>query len=366
MVDKKVKTNKKKKESKTEESKEQKVETCKTVKNGCYCKFFIIIILAFLVAKETKDYWIEYIPQEYQVYFESGDSKNNENDMPFTTNMLQPMANDISVLQNQMNEILNKKESKNIISEEEFIKLNNLVIGVNQKLLDIEKRETEVNKIIESLKLEDKEIKASRADASTVLALLTRVDNLERALEKVATKSDEGTIMLMAVMQLKEAVYRGGNFDVELETVSIIVKNDKKAKEYVSEINKFVDTGVVKKEFLISSFDKYANEMIKHSQKLNEQSLKDKVANKLMKLVNFRRLDVDDSNSVESVVVRVQKYLGNGDIKRAYDELKRMEDIESLKLSKEWQEKAEAFMVVDNAISKLTSMSLAQIKADRL
>lgn len=66
----------------------------------------------------------------------------------------------------------------------------------------------------------------SKADVATVLGLLTRVDKLEDKLDKMAKVTDEGALILTAVMLVKDGAERGGSFEYEIEVLQQIASDN--------------------------------------------------------------------------------------------------------------------------------------------
>ncbi len=356
MVDKKVKNQNKKQDENKEVKKEtvkKEQEICK-VKSVCgFWKSVIVLIIIVFVLEHSVGLWGDLVPEKYRDYFMDQGIEVVDNSQE-----LDILRGEVVVLENKVLELSNKKDDE--------ININSLVANVDEKILVIENQNKQVQKNIETLQVENKEIRASMASAASVLGILTRIDKIEQRIEKMSAKSDKGAIMLMSVMQLKEAVYRGDDFSVELETVSLVTKGNRDAKMQIDEIYKYMKTGIFKKEILIEEFDKYRKDMINASLGDEKTSMGDKVLAKLRELVNFKRLDVEDEESVEVIVNNVKAYLKYKDINAAYKELMKIKEVEILQISEKWQKQVKAVMAVDSAISKLSAMAMAQIKADRL
>ncbi len=100
--------------------------------------------------------------------------------------------------------------------------LNSLPVGENEAV-DLSRFEDK----LEAIEKQNLNVIDSKADVATVLGIITRLDKIEERLDTLAKISDDGALVLTAVMMVKESSENGTNFVYEAEILQQLAKNDK-------------------------------------------------------------------------------------------------------------------------------------------
>lgn len=96
----------------------------------------------------------------------------------------------------------------------------------------------ELNQKFENLEKTNLGIIAGKADASTVLGIVSHLDKLEEKVNVLARVTDESALILTAVMMVKDSAERGGAFEYEAAILNQLAQNNLKIKPAVEVIEK--------------------------------------------------------------------------------------------------------------------------------
>ena len=129
------------------------------------------------------------------------------------------------------------------------VQLNSLPAGENEAV-DLSRFEDK----LEAIEKQNLNVIDSKADVATVLGIITRLDKIEERLDTLAKISDDGALVLTAVMMVKESSENGTNFVYEAEILQQLAKNDKDIQSDVETIARAAREGVKPLSYLNREF----------------------------------------------------------------------------------------------------------------
>lgn len=280
-------------------------------------------------------YWLYLNPQIWQRPGAEDNSQTNNNEaLIMQINQLQ---NQVAVLQSQM---LERAEPDMSVFEEK----------------------------VERLEKQNTNVIDSKADASIVLGMLTRVDKLENRLDKLAKISDDGALILSAAMLVKQAAEEGGNFIYEAEVLNQLTPKESSIQKDVSIIAEYARNGVSSKADLIREFKKiYAQ-----SQKIEEepaQNWKERFNAKLNEYIKVSKAG-DKEQKVENndELSQMARLVADGQIKKVVGLIESSESdaIKQNQSLQEWLVDARNMLSFKQAIRNIAAYSLAEMKVNNL
>ena len=361
---KEIKENKEKAmDKKCAEAKEIK---CVSGKKCGFVKFVLFVaIIGYGAAVINKDK----LPEEFQKYIMNFDlSQNHSQNVQNLENQIGSLNEKIYNLENrldnqnyenQLNQINQKLEVNTTLSQ-------NLADN-NQRLL---KLNDEVKKYLEDtnfLKGEVKQVKVSAAPASVVLSMVNRIDSNEAKIKTLSKQSEDGALILMGTVLIKDAMERGETFYMEAQILKEIAKNSKDVQSEIKVIEEFANKKLSSKEYLVKEFEVIANDAVSISKLKDENDWKGKVYNKFKSLVKVRKtgLVAEEDMSFEAVLARAENYIEDGQIEKAVKEVEKTNQEKGILKNSGldvWLVKAKDRVKIDNAISNILAKSLAVIK----
>ncbi len=210
----------------------------------------------------------------------------------------------------------------------------------------------------------------SKADASAVLGLAVRLDEAENKLKLVSRATDENALVLTAVMMVKEASGRGGNFVYEAEVLQQLVQNNPRLAEPLAVIAKTASSGIVTNARLINEFESIYGAILKKQKDAAAQTWKDRIFSKLSDFVKVRK--VNEAEEAEMQILQnlknIRDLVREENFIQAAEELRLPENetlLEDVGLRK-WQEKALAKVDFEQAVGRISTYSLAAMKVNAI
>ena len=167
------------------------------------------------------------------------------------------------------------------------------IYGLKKELSDLNSADNSVSIMdieglenrFESIEKTNLGILEAKADASTVLGIVTRLDKLEEKVDTLARVTDDSALILTAVLMVKDTAERGTIFSYEAEILSQLAQNNVKIKEPIAIIEKTAVEGIKSDVFLVNSFASIYREVSKEQNKEFEKNWKDSVNNKLNEFI---------------------------------------------------------------------------------
>ena len=210
----------------------------------------------------------------------------------------------------------------------------------------------------------------AKADASTVLGIVTRLDKLEEKVDTLARVTDDSALILTAVLMVKDTAERGTIFSYEAEILSQLAQNNIKIKEPVALIEKTAEVGVKSDVYLVNKFADIYDEISKQQKKEFEKTWKDRINSKLNEFIKVRRTNQ-----------KIPEFEGNkqlNDIKNLVDEedfagalvlLNSSENkiwVDKYQSLQEWIKQVQNKIDFNMAIKQIANNSLAVMKVNSI
>lgn len=249
------------------------------------------------------------------------------------------------------------------------VQLNSLPAGENEAV-DLSRFEDK----LEAIEKQNLNVIDSKADVATVLGIITRLDKIEERLDTLAKISDDGALVLTAVMMVKESSENGTNFVYEAEILQQLAKNDKDIQSDVETIARAAREGVKPLSYLNREFGNIYSRLakVKTQQDMEGKSWKEVLNIKFNEVVKVKRVnDVaapQNEAHEKDCLQRIRELVGNGDLRLALDSLHQMDNpvLTGDAALQKWMAEAQAKVNFNQAIANISAHSLALMKINTL
>jgi uroporphyrinogen-III synthase len=220
--------------------------------------------------------------------------------------------------------------------------------------------------MVQTLRQDLDELKASRATASALLTLSDRVNGLESAVEKAVSRQDRALAFLLAVGQLRAAIEGGRGFDDELKTVQAMAPADLDVAAQVTGFAGHALSGVPTLTHLQQSFAPLGAQVIRASALPDETAdWWNRTVDRLLTVITIRRIDGDAVGSGPAAVVsRAEALLNAGSLAEAVAEMSALTGAPA-EAASAWMSQAQARLAADKALNALTGTALAALTASQ-
>lgn len=203
---------------------------------------------------------------------------------------------------------------------------------------------------------------------------LARVEGRIGALEDYNnTYRGTNLLMLTSSTLLRDAINRGENFEVELETLGEIAENNKDVVEAIALLQPYAKTGIKTFNQLRNDFDKIADDIVFISDNPEGEgdSIRSRFVFRVKSLLQIRKIDFDENvddtqESPDFIVAKVQNLLKNGDLVGAVSEFEKLKDVSSagFERAKTWYDDAKLKLYVESVMSPILKLSLEKALHD--
>lgn len=223
-----------------------------------------------------------------------------------------------------------------------------------------------LNQKFENLEKTNLAIIDNKADASTVLGIVTRLDRLENKVNVLARVTDESALILTAVMMVKDSAEQGGSFEYEAAILSQLAQNNVSIYPAVEQIQKIAVNGVKTDVFLVNRFSDIYTEVSELQKKEFEKTWKDRLNSKLNQFIKVRRTNKQVPEfEADKTLLQVNKLVEAGDLQSAVVLLQNPDNANLLAKSEalqEWINWVKTKMEFNAAIKQIANNSLAVMK----
>ncbi|MBR1778430.1 MAG: hypothetical protein IJ752_07620 [Alphaproteobacteria bacterium] len=209
-------------------------------------------------------------------------------------------------------------------------------------------------------------LEKNKADASSVLALMTRMDAAEQKLRVSNAEKERAVALLLAVYQLREAAFSGHSFAVELQSALALADSSPRIAGYIRSLSGVADQGIRTKTALLRSFNVYADQAILSETLSSKTDWFHQALNSLKTLVIIRKTDASDGEvSTQAVLARAGLAVRDEDLGEAVLILKELQG-KSADTMKEWIVAVERYLAVKRTVNETISAVLGVIYAEQL
>ena len=210
----------------------------------------------------------------------------------------------------------------------------------------------------------------NKADASTVLGIVTRLDRLENKVNVLARVTDESALILTAVMLVKDSAEQGGSFEYEAAILSQLAQNNLSVRPAVEQIQKIAISGVKSNVFLVNRFQVVYNEIAEMHKKEFEKTWKDRLNSKLNQFIKVRRTNNQVPEFEENqTLVNIKKLVDAEDLQSALMMLQQPKNADLLAKSEalqEWVGLVKTKMEFTSAVKQIANNALAVMKVNSI
>ena len=285
-----------------------------------------------------------------------------------------------AMMKERWNEYANPSVSKIAVDEnqneikllqDEIFSLRNELNTLNQKQKEFSNNDIEeLKNRFETMEKTNLGVLEAKADASTVLGIVTRLDKLEEKVETLARVTDDSALILTAVLMVKDTAERGTIFSYEAEILSQLAQNNIKIKDPIAVIEKTAVEGIKSDVYLVNSFMTIYKEVSKQQKKEFEKSWKDRINSKLNEFIKVRRtnqvaLEYEGNKPLDEI----RKLVIEEDFSGALSLLKNVENkewIEKYPSLQNWMLQVQNKLNFNAAIKQIANNSLAVMKVNSI
>ena len=202
-------------------------------------------------------------------------------------------------------------------------------------------------------------------DASAVSALTARITQVEAAAETLVNEQTSAIGFLLAVSQLQDAVQAGRSFELELETVIALATRMDGPDIDTNALAARAATGIAARAVLQREFSRIAPAVVRAGLLPGDSaSWLQRTLDRLLSVVNIRRLDDDGSAAVGAVVTRIENAISDDDLASAITAAKSLSGLAAGTLAP-WLKHIQDRATVENAVDRLNTLAIAQMAAGR-
>ncbi len=241
---------------------------------------------------------------------------------------------------------------KSGLIEERLLAVNARADAFEQKLVE------------ESVKIERME--RNKADASSVLSMMTRLEITERKLRASNAEKARAAALLLAVYQMRESAASGQSFLTEQQAALALASSKPRIAEYLRSLSVAADQGVWTKTALTQSFAAYADKAVLSESVSPKQDWFHQALNSLKKLVVIRRIDAvtQEDMSTQAVLARAQQAVNAGDLTVAVLHLQALRGTAADEM-KEWMQAAQRYVTTQKTINETVAAVLGVLYAEQ-
>ena len=209
-------------------------------------------------------------------------------------------------------------------------------------------------------------LEKNKADASSVLALMTRMDAAEQKIRVSSAERERAVALLLSVYQLREAASSGRSFATEQQAALAIADFSPRIAGYIRSLSNVADKGVRTKTALLRSFNTYADQAVLAETISPKKDWFHQALNSLKQLVIIRRTDAPEGDvSSQAVLARAGLAVQDEDLSEAVLILKDLQG-NAAAVMNEWSQEAERYLAVNRTINEAISAVLGVVYADQL
>lgn len=237
--------------------------------------------------------------------------------------------------------------------EEHFLEMNSRQDAFERQLLE---KEIQINRL-----------KKNKADASSVLALMVRMDAAEQKIKISNAQKERMVDLLLALYQMREAAYSGQSFLTQQQAVLELSSSLPQVDEKLRSLSVAADQGIFTKAALIRSFSDYADKAVIALSASPKTDWFHQAMNSLKSLIVVRRIEAKakDLNSPQNILARAQQAVNDGDLALAVTILSDLQG-NAAEMMKEWKTEAQRYLNTKKVIDETVAIVLSVVNKEQL
>ncbi len=237
--------------------------------------------------------------------------------------------------------------------EEHFLEMNSRQDAFERQLLE---KEIQINRL-----------EKNKADASSVLALMVRMDAAEQKIKISNAQKERMVDLLLALYQMREAAYSGQSFLTQQQAVLELSSSLPQVDEKLRSLSAAADQGIFTKAALIRSFSDYADKTVIALSASPKTDWFHQAMNSLKSLIVVRRIEAKakDLNSPQNILARAQQAVNDGDLALAVTILSDLQG-NAAEMMKEWKTEAQRYLNTKKVIDETVAIVLSVVNKEQL
>ncbi len=237
--------------------------------------------------------------------------------------------------------------------EEHFLEMNSRQDAFERQLLE---KEIQINRL-----------EKNKADASSVLALMVRMDAAEQKIKISNAQKERMVDLLLALYQMREAAYSGQSFLTQQQAVLELSSSLPQVDEKLRSLSAAADQGIFTKAALIRSFSDYADKAVIALSASPKTDWFHQAMNSLKSLIVVRRIEAKakDLNSPQNILARAQQAVNDGDLALAVTILSDLQG-NAAEMMKEWKTEAQRYLNTKKVIDETVAIVLSVVNKEQL
>ena len=237
--------------------------------------------------------------------------------------------------------------------EEHFLEMNSRQDAFERQLLE---KEIQINRL-----------EKNKADASSVLALMVRMDAAEQKIKISDAQKERMVDLLLALYQMREAAYSGQSFLTQQQAVLELSSSLPQVDEKLRSLSAAADQGIFTKAALIRSFSDYADKAVIALSASPKTDWFHQAMNSLKSLIVVRRIEAKakDLNLPQNILARAQQAVNDGDLALAVTILSDLQG-NAAEMMKEWKTEAQRYLNTKKVIDETVAIVLSVVNKEQL
>ena len=206
----------------------------------------------------------------------------------------------------------------------------------------------------------------TKADKESLMGIINRLDRMEERLNNMAKISDQGALILSAVMMIKDSAEKGNNFEYEAEMLSQLTAQEDQMQNSVRIINSYAQKKIPNKQELQEKFAQVREvvEKAEQEREIKDKNWKERLNMKFQEVVQIKHTNQQENETAQpDLLSAAQKEVDTGHFAQAITLLNAAPELVSQNpILQEWISSAQNHINFNQAISQLCSSSLALMK----
>lgn len=227
---------------------------------------------------------------------------------------------------------------------------------------------TELKSKIAAIEKQNLNVIDSKADVAIVLGLVTRLDKAEDGINKLAKVSDDGALILSAAMLVKEAAAKNQPYAYEAEVLEQLAQGDEKIKEPVAIMVKYAVVGIKSPVYLSEQFNQIYDRLLEKQKEDFAKTWKDRLNNRLNQIIKVKRVNKEETPEFkqDKTLEEVKNLVDAEDFAKAVAVLNdpQNQNLVTDNALLQWRSETGARVEFENALSKISTHSLALMKVN--
>jgi hypothetical protein len=223
--------------------------------------------------------------------------------------------------------------------------------------------EANVNAMMQSLK---SAMQKSPADPGALGAAVdaARKDDpaLQSVVGSVSAKDLGAAAMLLMLNELRGDVQSERPFQEDLAVIAKFSANDPEMQAALARLAPYAESGVLSPQTLQAEFKGLAGEIVMAKLRGEDASVRDRVLQRLGALVQVRRVDDIEGNTVDATVARAQLMLDQGNVHGAVAELQKLDGAPA-QAAQPWMQAAQGSLAAQDSTAALMNAVLQKFSA---